>query len=273
MIASVTQRWNGGRASYRPAGEPIRTADYEVALLRRHAEARAFVERHHYAKSFVAARFVAGLARGGVLVGVAAFSVPVNPRSLDVLPGGRASGAELGRLVLADDVPANGESWFLGRAFELLAREGVAALVSFSDTEPRSTAAGEVVMPGHVGTVYQALGASFLGRARRDTLRLLSDGTCFPNRAAAKVRKRQRGYERRVEHLVRFGAEPLRDDEDAAAWLARWLPRLTRSVRHPGCLKYALAVDPRARRSLPASLPYVKLGDPGAPPARPRRAA
>lgn len=273
MISPVTQRWLDGRPRYRPAGEPIRTADYEVALLPRHAEARRFVERHHYAKSFVAARFVAGLARAGVLVGVTAFSVPVNPASLDVLPGGRATGAELGRLVLADDVPANGESFFLARAFELLRREGIAALVSFSDPEPRSTADGEVVMPGHVGTVYQALGASFLGRARPDTLRLLPDGTAFPNRAAAKIRRRDRGYEPRVEHLVRFGAEPLRDDDDAAAWLALWLPRLTRAVRHPGCLKYALAVDPRARRALPASLPYVKLGDPGAPPARDRRAA
>ena len=44
MIASVTQRWRAGRASYRPAGEPIRTGDYDVALLERHAEARSFVE-------------------------------------------------------------------------------------------------------------------------------------------------------------------------------------------------------------------------------------
>jgi len=273
VIAAVTQRWRAGRASYRPAGEPIRTADYDVALLERHAEARAFVERHHYSKSFVAARFVAGLTRHGEIVGVAAFSVPVNPASLDVLPGGRATGAELGRLVLTDDVPANGESWFLARAFELLHREGLAAVVSFADPELRTTSEGDVIAPGHVGTVYQALGASFVGRARPDTLRLLADGTSFPNRAAAKIRGRQRGWRPRAELLERFGAAPLLADEDPAAWLALWLPRLTRAVRHPGVLKYALAVDPGARRALPPSLPYLKLGDVGAPPARPRRAA
>lgn len=273
MIAAFTQRWRSGRASYRPAGEPIRTADYDVALLERHAEPRAFVEGNHYSRSWVTARHVLGLARRGELCGVAAFSLPVNPASLDVLPGGRATGAELGRLVLADDVPANGESWFVARAFELLHREGVAAVVSFADPEPRTTLEGDVIAPGHVGTIYQALGASFVGRARPDILRLLADGTSFPNRAAAKIRGRDRGYERRVDHLVAHGADRLGESEDAAAWLAFWLPRLTRPVRHPGVLKYALAVDPRARRALPASLPYLKLGDVGAPPARPRRAA
>jgi hypothetical protein len=31
VITSVSQRWRGGRASYRPAGEPINTRLYEVA--------------------------------------------------------------------------------------------------------------------------------------------------------------------------------------------------------------------------------------------------
>lgn len=31
MITPVVQRWRARRDSYRPAGEPIRTADYEVA--------------------------------------------------------------------------------------------------------------------------------------------------------------------------------------------------------------------------------------------------
>jgi hypothetical protein len=42
------------------------------------------------------------------------------------LPAGRhkAEAVELGRLVLLDDVPANGESWFIARAFELLRARG-----------------------------------------------------------------------------------------------------------------------------------------------------
>jgi hypothetical protein len=33
------------------------------------------------------------------------------------------AGVDLGRFVLLDQVEANGESWFLGRAFELLAQQ------------------------------------------------------------------------------------------------------------------------------------------------------
>jgi hypothetical protein len=259
VIAPVTQRWRARRASYRPAGEPIRTADYDVALLGEHRAPRAFVEEHHYSGSWVAARFVVGLARVGALVGVAAFSVPVNPASLDVLPCGRGAAVELGRLVLLDEVPANAESWMLARAFELLRAEHVAGVVSFSDPMARVDSAGRVVMPGHVGTIYQASNATFLGRARPDTLRLLPDGRAFCNRAAAKIRAREVGYERRVELLERHGAAALGVRDDAAAWLATWLPRLTRAVRHPGNLKYAFGLDRTTRRRLPPSLPFPKL--------------
>lgn len=260
MLVAANQRWRDRRSSYRPAGETIRTADYEVAPLPTDREARAFVVAHHYSGSYPAARFRLGLFRADELVGVAVFSVPVNARTLDVLPGGRANGVELGRFVLLDSVPGNGETWFLGRAFELLRRDGVDGVVSFSDPMPRADAAGRVVMPGHVGTIYQAHNACYLGQARRDTMRLLPDGRALCNRAAAKIRARDRGYPPFARLLAKLGAEPLLPEEDSAAWLARWLPRLTRAVRHPGNHKYAWALDPRLRRHLPKSKPYPKLG-------------
>jgi hypothetical protein len=61
---------------------------------------------------------------------VAVFAVPVRLASLDCLPSGRDGGRVLSRLVLLDEVEFNAESWLLGRAFELLRREGIPGVVS-----------------------------------------------------------------------------------------------------------------------------------------------
>lgn len=261
MIALVTQRWRARRAWYRPAGETIATRAYEVAPILEDGPARAFVLAHHYAASYPAARFRFGLYRAAELVGVAVFSVPVQTRALaPIIDFAAASEAvELGRFVLLDDVPANGETWTIARCFELLRTEGIAGVVSFSDPEPRTTADGRLVFPGHVGTIYQASNATYLGRARRDTLRLLPDGTAFHNRAAAKVRNRERGWRYASALLERHGAPPPGDDP--RAWLDEWLPRLTRPMRHGGNHKYAWALARRDRKLLPRSLPYPKLRD------------
>ena len=61
--------------------------------------------------------------------------------------------------MLAESVPANGESWFLARCWELATRQGKHGVVSFSDPVPRRTAVGTLVFPGHIGTIYQACNA------------------------------------------------------------------------------------------------------------------
>jgi hypothetical protein len=43
-------------------------------------------------------------------------------------------------------------------------QQGVRGVVSFSDPVPRRTAAGDLVFPGHIGTIYQASNAGYLGR-------------------------------------------------------------------------------------------------------------
>lgn len=257
-MISACQRWRDRRDSYRPAGETIATARFEVAPIESDREARAFVERHHYSASYPAARERVGLYRGGALVGVAVFSVPAQPRSLDVLRVPADLAVDLGRFVLLDDVPANGETWFLGRAFELLRRDGYAGVVSFSDPAPRTRADGRVVFAGHVGTIYQAHNATYVGRSRAEIRRLLPDGTLLHGRAVAKLRRKDCGWRYVASLLERHGAEPL--DGDVDAWLARWLPRLTRPLRHPGNHKYAWRLDRRGRVALPASLPYPKAG-------------
>jgi hypothetical protein len=161
----VVQRWRQRRDVYRPAGEPIDTRRYEVAAMAGDRTAKDFVLAHHYSGSYPAARFRFGLHRGEHLVGVAVFSHPCNNAVLT----GTFSGAEplqcveLGWFVLLDEVPANGESWMLGRCFELLRREGIVGIVSFADPEPRACATGTVVFGGHVGTIYQATNGIYPG--------------------------------------------------------------------------------------------------------------
>lgn len=260
MIVDRVQRWKGGRDSYRPSRETIRTSDYDVAQIAEDGPAKAFVLAHHYSSSYPAARRRFGLYRGRELVGVAVFSHPASEAVLSsVFPDDPHSSMELGRFVLLDDVPANGETWFLGRIFELLRKIGVVGVVSFSDPVPRRTAAGSVVMPGHVGTIYQAFNGVYLGRGRARTLRILPDGTVFSDRAASKLRARDKGWRYAARILERHGARLLGESDDSRAWLAEWLPKLTRSVRHGGNHKYAWAVDRAARRVLPRSLPYPKM--------------
>src|SRR5262245_32628487 len=221
----ANQRWRERRSSYRPSGEVIDTRRYEVAAIASDAEARAFVESHHYSGAYPAARFRLGLYRHAALVGVAVFSHPARDEVLtNVFPGDARESVELGRFVLLDDVPGNGETWFLGRCFEELRREGLRGVVSFSDPVPRTTAAGAVVFAGHVGTIYQAHNALYLGRAKSSVLRLLPDGRVFSNRAAAKIRGRERGWRYAAAQLEAFGAAPLTDTMDARAWLHDWMP-------------------------------------------------
>lgn len=259
MITPIVQRWRDRRGSYRPAGEPIETSRYEVVAIDKDGPAKAFVAAHHYSGTFPAARFRFGLYRGVELVGVAVFSQPVNNLSLRCFPGDPSESCELGRFVLLDDVPANGESWCLARCFELIRAEGILGVLSLSDPFPRRDDAGHVVFRGHIGNIYQASNAVYLGRARVDTLRLLPDGSVMHSRALAKIRKRDRGWKYSAALLERHGADPLSDDEDARAWLIRWLPRLCRTVQHPGNHRYAFGLTKQCRRHLPTSKSYPKF--------------
>lgn len=261
MLTDLAQRWTHGRGTYRVAGEPIATRRYEVAAIADDRTAKRFVVEHHYSGSYPAARFRFGLYRAGALEGVAVFSVPANDRALAVLPGARDERVELGRFVLVDAVPANGESWFVARCFELLRREGLAGVVAFSDPTQRTDARGALVFRGHVGTIYQATNATYLGQSKPETRRLLPDGTVIHNRALAKIRKRDRGWRHCVDQLVAHGAERPHPNVDLRAWLAEVLPGVTRPLRHPGNHKYAWTLDRRARGHLPASQPFPKVGD------------
>lgn len=249
-------RWRERRSMLRPA-EPIVTSQYDVVELDSDAIAKRFVTDHHYSATYPAARFRFGLHRGGDLVGAAVFSHPM--RDAVLAPFGELPAVELGRFVLLDEVPGNGETWFLARAFELL-HGRVRGVVSHSDPTPRQTLDGRVVLPGHVGTIYQAHNARYWGRTRARWLLLLPDGSVLSERAVAKIKARHQGWKYAASQLERHGADPLAGDEDGASWLGLWVPRLTRRVRHPGNHRYLWGLDQNTRRLLPAGpdLPFPK---------------
>lgn len=73
------------------------------------------------------------------------------------------------------------------------------------------------------------------------------------------IRKRDRGWRYAAALLERHGAERLGENDDQRAWLARWVPALTRTLRHGGNHVYLWVLDKRLRKRLPASEPYPKF--------------
>ncbi len=258
------QRWRGRRESFRPAGEAFDPSSYGVEPLESDATARAFVEAHHYSGSYPAARSRVGLYRtGGELVGVAVFSVPMSAQVLTKWTG-TSDAVELGRFVLLDDVPGNAESWFLARAFRVVRDEleGLRAVVSFSDPVRRRTSEGELVLPGHVGTIYQAHNGRHVGRTNRATHWLDRDGRVVSNRALSKLRSGSKGAGYAYDVLRSAGAPARLPLEDGRAYVRRALREGPfRSFRHPGNLAYVWAVGrgrKATQRGFRDALPYPK---------------
>jgi len=257
--STVNQRWLFGRDSYRPPAEPIATSEYEVAAIPSNQEARRFVLDHHYSGTYPAARFRFGLYHRAKLAGVAVFSHPVSDLTLtNVFRGAPAvAGVELGRFILLDEVPGNGETWFLARCFEHLRREGIVGVVSFSDPTARTNAHGETVFAGHIGTIYQAANGRYLGRSAARSLHVLPDGQVFSSRALQKIRAGSQGWRYAADILERHGAAAINYDH-RVEWLERWLPKITHRMRHFGNHKYAWPLIRRHRAIVGG--PYPKAG-------------
>ena len=153
---------------------------------------------------------------------------------------------ELSRLVLVDDVPFNGESWFVARCHHDLALAGIRGVVSFSDPLPRHLRDGTVVMPGHVGLVYPSLNFRYTGRTKAHSITLLPDGQVMHGRAKAKIRAQHTGHRYAERVLEDLGARPITADDDPAVWLRQALASIGAvNVRHPGNHRFCLTLGGR----------------------------
>lgn len=265
------QGWRKRRSSYRPARAVIDPSRYAVEAIE-HRDAKRFVVEHHYSASYPADRVRVGLHRRGRaggwdLVGVAVYSVPCNTASLRRWLGvGLKEGVELGRLVLLDDVPANGESWFIARATRIMLGllPEVRSVLAYSDPVPRQTIDGDTVLPGHVGWVYQATNARYMGRGSKRTLLLAPDGRVVNGRALSKIRNEERGWRGAVRRIEEMGAASLKRGESPRSWLERVKPSFRR-MRHPGNHVYGWTLGGADLRA--CAKPRPKQAD------RPREAA
>ncbi|CRK56924.1 hypothetical protein [Alloactinosynnema sp. L-07] len=274
-----TQRWTNRIPTWRPAHEGGFDPDrYEVIELDE-LTARRFIARHHYAPTLPSTTLRYGMIDHGTdmaqLVGVATFGVPMSRGTLtNVFPTLEpyTETLDFNRLVLRDDVLANGESFFCAAAFRMASRDhGLRGVVTFADPIPRWRVVGgrhELIKPGHVGIVYQALNFAAIGRSSPRTLVLLPDATVLTARAIAKVTSGERGARGVVDRLVAFGAPPpdsldfatdgrlpgpvdsRQDRSTSAQWLRVALREIgARRIRHPGNFRYALRLGTRAQRT------------------------
>lgn len=117
---------------------------------------KAFIIEHHYSHGCHNGPMTWGLFSGEELIGVCAFATPGSEAVRASLFGKEHKDhvTELHRLVIVDDTPKNTESWFISRALKGLKTEkpNIWAVISFADSSE-----------GHVGTIYQATNALYLG--------------------------------------------------------------------------------------------------------------
>lgn len=105
------------------------------------------------------------------------------------------------------------------------------------------------------GNFYQASNGVYLKRTTPRTLKLLPDGSVFSDRAASKIRTRERGWRYAANILVKHGAtEPPADN--LTAWLRHWTTLLTRPLKHWGNHRYAWSLSDSL--TLPPSHRYPK---------------
>lgn len=276
-IEEWAQRWHNGDAAWvHERFGWFDPDDYGVDLIPRKT-AVEFIRTHHYSRSVPAMRkyrfglfYLAGDAP--VLCGVLVLTIPARKEVLTgVFPALEAyyESAEIGRLVLLDQVPHGAEAWFVADVRRwLAANTTIRGLVMHSDPEPREDNDGNIVLLGHAGTTYQALSAPCLGRTSPRRITLVN-GLVFSDRARSKILNLEQGWRYAAQQLVDAGADPFdvaRDDP------REWLPAALRQAGakrrdHGGCWKYAAAVGVNARQrarvriaGTPCAYPKLDLG-------------
>ncbi len=257
-VEGWTQRWTYRKPSWLHTNEggfnPDRYATIEISW----REAQEFVVAHHYSGAFSSAVRRYGLIDlwHEELVGALILGNGMTPAVLNSpfphLAAGKQT-LELSRLVLLDEVPANAESWFVAQALGRATQQGLRGVVMYSDPSERLTPAG-LVMPGHLGIVYQALNCWYVGPSKARYEDHLPDRTVLPERTASKIRGLERGWRGAVRRLVAIGATPPGDltrmtEAERITWLAAALAEVGATrVKRSGKHRYLLACGSRAQR-------------------------
>ncbi|MTJ93909.1 MAG: hypothetical protein F8N36_13785 [Desulfovibrio sp.] len=263
LTFAFEQRWAAGREWRLPPGRELFYDDgsFSVDIIKPKL-GKPFVVEHHYAHTWPSSVLAVGLWCGSELVGVANFGNPANEAVIPHWTGyGPRDGLELNRFTLLPSVGYGGESWFIRRAMAVVHQSrSIKAVISYADPVQRRSVHGEIIAPGHIGTIYQASGAVFCGRGAERVKWLAPNGTIVDGRALSKISTQECGHDYAERYLVGLCGEERRFGEDPRDYLARVAP-LFKRFKHKGCLVYLLPMDRVVRRELRRrhpSLPYPK---------------
>lgn len=169
------------------------------------AEVRQFIEAHHYshATSGITPKYCFKVWLDGRLVGAAIFGLPGMRETIaKYSEQGRFDLLELRRFCMVDDTPRNAESKCLAVMLRILRKRGVQRVLSYADPNF-----------GHVGTIYKALGFSFLGQSSPTRVVLYKDRVVKPSsldrckRWSARGINRFKNYENKDAGLTPFAQE------------------------------------------------------------------
>lgn len=255
---SKSQRWAQGECRWVKRHQTVDTSTLDVDMINDDTTARRFISTHHYSGSYPAARARVGLYQQGILVGCAVFSMPMNNRVLPRWLGLDADeSAELGRFVLLDRVGYNAETWFLKRAFQLVKKhKGWKAVMAYSDPMMRHTNDGHLILPGHIGTIYKAHNAIYLGRSARRVHCITQDGKVISPRMLSKIRNDEVGSNSALFRLEEIGA-PQYGGGSRVDYIQRALVEIgARKFKHNGNHCYAWSLD--KKHHIEGGLPYPK---------------
>lgn len=134
-------------------------------------EAKEFCKLWHYSHSCPACKYLFGLYAEDSLIGVMAFGYPAMRNQIKCY----SASLELRRLCCIDASPKNTESYFIGRCFKELKKNGFRGnIISLADPDQ-----------GHQGTIYKATNFKYLGVERGGGSRkIFIDGEQFHSRSA-----------------------------------------------------------------------------------------
>lgn len=198
---------------------------------------RDVIVARHYLRSMPAApRRCYGVFLDGALVGAVVFTSGPRQGHRLLMAARPQQVSELARLWLSDAIPPNGESRVLGVLLRTLRRDTDWKLI-LSYADPAA---------GHVGTIYQATGWTYLGVTEPNTYVRLPDGRLHHPRSVFT------GYgSNNVRHLRATGVAAMRE-------------------RTGGKYRYAYVLDPAWRWRLRGQAqPYPSASGRG-PPATPQ---
>lgn len=109
-----------------------------------------------------------------------------------------------------------------------------------SDEMPKTDALGNIIFPGHIGTIFKSDNAVYLGRTSKSDEYLFADGIVLSNRSFSKLVNNESGWNYMAGKFELYEASECPTAANGRReWGFYWRGQLTRKQRNFGKLRYA----------------------------------